>query len=59
MEGQILLSAAYGIDVRPERDPYVEEAGKVLYALKFGSTQDASLFDTIPWCNNFRFPSLI
>ncbi|KAH9983873.1 cytochrome P450 [Russula vinacea] len=49
MAGQIILSVAYGIDVRPEGDPYVEEAEKVLYALKIGSTPEAMLFDTIPW----------
>jgi hypothetical protein len=54
MAGQIILSVAYGIDVCPEGDdPYVEEAEKVLYALKIGSTPEAALFDMIPWCNNF------
>jgi hypothetical protein len=55
MAGQIILSAAYGIDVRPEGDPYVEQAEKVLQALEVGSTQEAALFDTIPWCNICRF----
>jgi hypothetical protein len=57
MAGQIILSVAYGIDVRPEGDPYVEEAEKVLYALKIGSTPEAMLFDTIPWCNYCLIPS--
>ncbi|KAH9983874.1 cytochrome P450 [Russula vinacea] len=49
MAGQIILSVAYGIDVRPEGDPYVEQAEKVLQALEIGTTQEASRFDTIPW----------
>ena len=55
MAGQIILSAAYGIDVRPEGDPYVEQAEKVLQALEVGSTQEAALFDTIPWCNTCAY----
>ena len=51
MAGEIILSVAYGIDVLPEGDPYVEQAEKVLQALEIGSTQEAALFDTIPWCN--------
>ena len=54
MAGQIILSAAYGIDVRPEGDPYVEEAEKVLHALTLGSTSDATIFDSITWCNTNR-----
>lgn len=59
MAGQIILSVAYGIDVRPEGDPYVEDAEKVLCALQLGSTQEATIFDTITWCNTFQLPSLI
>jgi hypothetical protein len=55
MAGQIILSVAYGIDVRPEGDPFVEDAEKVLHALEIGSTQEAALFDMIPWCNICRF----
>jgi hypothetical protein len=55
MAGQIILSVAYGIDVRPEGDPYVEQAEKVLQALEIGTTQEASRFDTIPWCNIRHF----
>jgi hypothetical protein len=51
MAGQIILSVAYGIDVRPEGDPYVENAENVLHALEIGSAKEATLFDTIPWCN--------
>jgi hypothetical protein len=55
MAGQIILSAAYGIDVRPEDDPYVEDAEKVLHALTLGTTKKATLFDTITWCNSCHF----
>ena len=58
MAGQIILLIAYGIDVRSEGDPYVEEAEKVLKALMLGSTKGATLFDTITWCNVFRFLTL-
>ena len=53
MAGQIILSVAYGIDVRPEGDPFVEDAENVLQALILGSKPEATLFDTINWCNNF------
>jgi hypothetical protein len=51
MAGQIILSVAYGIDVRPEGDPYVEDAENVLRAVQLGSTWEATIFDTITWCN--------
>ena len=59
MAGQIILSVAYGIDVRPEGDPYVENAENVLRALQLGSTYEATIFDTITWCNTLPLPSLI
>jgi len=49
MAGQIILTVAYGIDVRPQEDPFVEDAENMLRAMAFGSTSEASLFDTIPW----------
>jgi hypothetical protein len=58
MAGQIILSVAYGIDVRPEGDPYVENAENVLRALQLGSTHEATIFDTITWCNTLPLPSL-
>lgn len=58
MAGQIILSVAYGIDVRPEGDPYVEQAEDVLRALQIGSTHEANIFDTITWCNASPPPSL-
>ena len=59
MAGQIILSVAYGIDVRLEGDPYVEDAENVLHALQLGSTQEATIFDTITWCNTLPLPFLI
>jgi hypothetical protein len=59
MAGQIILSVAYGIDVRPEGDPYVAGGENVLRALQIGSTHDAAIFDTIPWCNTLPLPFLI
>ncbi|KAH9983872.1 cytochrome P450, partial [Russula vinacea] len=49
MAGQIILSVAYGIDVRPEGDPFVEDAENVLHALVLGSKPEATLFDIITW----------
>jgi hypothetical protein len=59
MAGQIILSVAYGIDVRPEGDPHVENAENVLRALQLGSTHEATIFDTITWCNTLPLSSLI
>ena len=56
MAGQIILSVAYGIDVRPEGDPFVEGAENVLRALQLGSTAEATIFDTITWCMLSPYP---
>ena len=56
MAGQVILSVAYGIDVRPEGDPFVEDGENMLKAMTFASTKEASLFDTITWrifCSSF------
>ncbi len=50
MAGQSILSITYGIDVLPENDPYVENAEAMGHALAFGSTKEAALLDSIPWC---------
>ena len=50
MAGQVIMSIAYGIDVLPENDPYVASAEKMLQAFAVGSTQEAALLDSIPWC---------
>jgi hypothetical protein len=59
MAGQTILSVAYGIDVRPEGDPYIENGENVLRALQLGSTYEATVFDTITWCNTSLLPSVI
>ena len=54
MAGQVILSIAYGIDVLPENDPYVADAEKVLRAVAVGTTKEALLLDSIPWCNYYQ-----
>jgi len=49
MAGQVILSVAYGIDVQPQGDPFVEDGENMLHAMAFASTKEASLFDTITW----------
>jgi cytochrome P450 len=55
MAGQVILSVAYGIDVRLEGDPFVKDAENVLHAIILGSKPEATLFDTITWCNLYHF----
>ena len=50
MVGQVIMSIAYGIDVLPKNDPYVEGAENMMKALFAGSTQEAAILDAIPWC---------
>ncbi|KAN0130018.1 Cytochrome P450 [Lactarius tabidus] len=52
MTGQVIMTIAYGIAVLPENDPYVADAEKLLQAFAVGSTQEASLLDSIPWLIN-------
>ncbi len=47
MAGQVILSVAYGIDVPPQGDPFVEDAENILRAMAFASTKEGSPFDTI------------
>ncbi|KAI9449573.1 cytochrome P450 [Lactarius psammicola] len=49
MAGQVILAIAYGIDVRPQGDPYVALAEKVLHAISLASSTSGGLFDLIPW----------
>jgi hypothetical protein len=49
MAGEVILAVAYGIDVLPQRDPFVEDGENMLHAMAFASTNEASLFDTITW----------
>jgi hypothetical protein len=50
MAGQVIMSIAYGIDVLPENDPYVEEAENILRAIAVSTTNEAWLLDSSPWC---------
>ena len=50
MAGQVIMAIAYGIDVLPENDPYVEGAENMMKAFAAGSTQEAAILDAIPWC---------
>ena len=36
--------------MHPERDPFVQDAENVLYAMNLGVTKEAPLFDIITWC---------
>ncbi|KAI0295334.1 cytochrome P450 [Multifurca ochricompacta] len=50
MTGQVILSIAYGIDVRPEGDPYVAASEKVLKGISHVSSSPwALLLDMVPW----------
>lgn len=51
MAGQIILSVAYGVDVRPEGDPHVENVENVFRAVTLGTNKDHAIFDTTTWCN--------
>ncbi|KAI0295337.1 CyP450 monooxygenase [Multifurca ochricompacta] len=53
MTGQVILSIAYGINVRPEGDPYVAVAETVLEAVSVVSSNPwAMLLDMMPWLLN-------
>lgn len=55
MAGQVILAIAYGIDVRPQGDPYVALAEKALHGVSLASSMGGGLFDLVPWR---RSPSL-
>jgi hypothetical protein len=48
MAGTIILAAAYGIDVQPSNDPFVEIAEKAIRAFSIGGRPGAYLVDSIP-----------
>ena len=54
MNGQVILGAAYGINILPENDPYVAGSEKMIQAFAFGTTPEAALLDAIPWCIYYR-----
>ena len=48
MAGTIILTNAYGIDVKPSGDPFVETAEKGLYAMAETGNPGSFLVDSIP-----------
>ncbi|KAJ7873152.1 cytochrome P450 [Mycena leptocephala] len=62
MAGEIIMSAAYGIDVKPEGDPYVTLAEAAVHGLVTASVPGRFLVDSIPllkyvpqWCPGAGF----
>jgi hypothetical protein len=49
MAGKVILRIAYGIDVKPRNDPYVELAEKTLHSIALGSTMGGLIFDLVPF----------
>ena len=48
MAGMVILATAYGIDVQPMNDPYIETAEKALNALARAGRRGAYLVDSLP-----------
>ena len=48
MAGMVILYTAYGIEVRPKNDPYVDIGEKALHAMAEAGNTPAYLVDTIP-----------
>ncbi|KAK7039665.1 cytochrome p450 [Favolaschia claudopus] len=48
MSGMIMLSTAYGIDILPENDPYVEISEKALQAIVAATYRGSYLVDSLP-----------
>ncbi|KAJ7782008.1 cytochrome P450 [Mycena maculata] len=49
MAGMVVLSTAYGIDVQPEKDPYVQTAEKAQIAIACSASRSAYLVDSFPF----------
>ncbi|KAK7049828.1 hypothetical protein VNI00_005258 [Paramarasmius palmivorus] len=49
MAGMAILSAAYGIDIQPQDDPYVEISEKALHAMACAGNNTAYLVDQLPF----------
>ena len=50
MAGRTILEIAYGIEVQPRNDPYINIVEKAVEAMTFGNTQRARVFDTFLIC---------
>jgi hypothetical protein len=48
MAGTVVLSIAYGIEVRPDHDPYVDIGERALHAMAAAGNAGAYLVDTFP-----------
>ncbi|KAI0258887.1 cytochrome P450 [Gloeopeniophorella convolvens] len=49
MTQEVIMWIAYGIDVKPENDPFVEVAEKALHAATLAGTLRGLIFDMVPW----------
>lgn len=49
MAGMIILHSAYGIEVQPEDDPYVQMSERALHAMAEAGNAGAYLVDSLPW----------
>ncbi|KAJ7486669.1 cytochrome P450 [Mycena latifolia] len=48
MAGMVILSTAYGIDVQPEDDPYIDISEKALHAMACTGNRGSYLVDSLP-----------
>jgi hypothetical protein len=48
MAGMVILSTAYGIDVKPENDPHIDISEKALNAMACTGNRGSFLVDSLP-----------
>lgn len=48
MAGSLIIGVAYGLEVKPKDDPYVETAEKALHAMAMAGNAGSFLVDYIP-----------
>jgi hypothetical protein len=48
MAGMVILSIAYGIEVQPDHDPYIDIGERSLHAMAAAGNAAAYLVDTFP-----------
>lgn len=49
MAGNVILTVAYGIDVQPENDPYLDISEKAIQAVASSGNANAFIVDFMPW----------
>ncbi|KAF9445086.1 cytochrome P450 [Macrolepiota fuliginosa MF-IS2] len=49
MAGETVLSVAYGIDIKPKEDPYIQTAEQGVHPLVAAAVPGAFLVDMLPW----------